>query len=52
VNGVRKEECDKKMKKQRIDFELDFELSKSAVDDIFQILSDEGAENIVHDWVK
>ena len=40
------------MKKQRIEFENDKELSKQAVDDIFKILNEEGSENIIHDWVK
>jgi hypothetical protein len=39
------------MKKQIIEFSLDYELPKEAVDDIFQILKKENTENINLDFL-
>lgn len=38
------------MRKQIIEFELDWRLSNQAVDNIIKILIDEGAVNIDHDF--
>jgi len=38
------------MRKQKITFELDEELSKYKQDDIFKILEEEGASNIEMDF--
>lgn len=40
------------MKKQIIEFSLDYELPKEAVDDIFQILKKQNAENINLDFLE